>query len=83
LAGVAEEVEVVNQDGAGGGDAWSSGRTSAGRMSSCLIWWWRMRHRGCGWRNGSRIWGPEERRRDLGADWGWVRLREWVRTRGK
>jgi len=63
LAGVAEEVEVVVQVGAGcviqvgagGGDAWSSGRRSAGWRSSCRIWWWRMRHRGCGWRNGSRI----------------------------
>ena len=86
MAGVAEEVEVVNQDGAGGvvqvgssgvvqvgadgvvqvgaggGDAWSSGRRSAGGGAAAGF--------------GSQICGAEERRRDLGllADKGWVRL---------
>ena len=63
-------MEVVNQDkaggvvqvGAGGGDAWSSGRRSAGGGAAA--------------RFGSQICGAEERWRDLGllADRGWVRL---------
>jgi len=62
LALAAEEVEVINQVGAGSGDAWSSGRRSAGGGAAAGF--------------GSQICGAEERRRDLGllVDRGWVRL---------